>query len=219
MLPLHDSRPTGITPWVTILLIGLNVWFFFLEFTASDPEAFIASWALVPTLVRWDNISTLTPFITSQFLHGGLFHILSNMWFLWIFGDNIEEHFGKIFFPIIYLLAGIVGGLAQYFIDPNSQIPMLGASGAIAGVLGAYIVLFSKHTIKTLVPVFGFMQVMDVPAGLMLVYWFFTQLFSGVGSLVVQSVGGVAFFAHVGGFAAGWTIAKMSRKQKLLSGE
>ena len=217
MIPLHDSKPTGVFPLVTILIIAANIWIFFLEYTSVDLEAFIASWALIPALVDIGVPGTLLPFITSQFLHAGLFHILSNMWFLWIFGDNVEEHFGKIFFPIVYLWSGVMGGLAQYIVDPSSQIPMLGASGAVAGVLGAYMILYSRHTIKTLVPFFGLMQIIDVPAGIMLFYWFFTQLFSGVGSLAVQGVGGVAFFAHVGGFAAGWAIAKFYPRRKLFS--
>lgn len=215
MIPLRDSKPARVFPFWVLVIIAVNAWVFFLEFTSLNLDAFISQWALVPAFVDFGALETLTPFITSQFLHAGLLHILSNMWFLWIFGDNVEEHFGKFFFPIIYLLSGVVGGFAQYLVSPDSTIPMLGASGAVAGILGAYMVLYSRHTIKTLVPVFGFVSVVDIPAGFMLFYWFFTQLFSGVGSLAVQGVGGVAFFAHVGGFAAGWLIAKLSARQKL----
>lgn len=211
MIPLRDSKSTGVFPFWVFIIIAINAFVFFQESMAPDFEVFISSWALVPAFIDWNNFETLTPFITSQFLHAGWLHILSNMWFLWIFGDNIEEHFGKLFFPVIYLFSGIVGGLAQYFTSPDSVIPMLGASGAVAGVLGAYMVLFSRHTIKTLVPVFGFVSVVDIPAGFMLFYWFFTQLFSGVGSLAVAYSGGVAWFAHVGGFATGWLIAKISK--------
>lgn len=211
MIPLRDSKSARVFPFWVLVIIALNTWVFFLEYTSFNLDMFIAQWALIPAFVDFGVFETLTPFITSQFLHAGLLHILSNMWFLWIFGDNVEEHFGKIFFPIIYLLSGVIGGLAQYIIDPSSQIPMLGASGAVAGILGAYMVLFSQHKIKTLVPVFGFVSVIDIPAGFMLFYWFFTQLFSGVGSLAVQSIGGVAFFAHVGGFATGWLIAKLTK--------
>lgn len=217
MIPLRDSKPAHVFPFWVLVIIAANAWVFFLEYTSFNLEAFISQWALVPAFIDFGRFETLAPFITSQFLHAGLLHILSNMWFLWIFGDNVEEHFGKILFPIIYLWAGVVGGLAQYIISPGSQIPMLGASGAVAGVLGAYMVLYSQHKIKTIIPVFGFMSVMDIPAGFMLFYWFFTQLFSGVGSLVVQGVGGVAFFAHVGGFAAGWMIAKLHSRQKLFN--
>lgn len=212
MIPLRDSKPARVFPFWVLVIITLNAWVFFLEFMSLNLDAFIAQWALIPARVNLDDFTTLAPFVTSQFLHAGLLHILSNMWFLWIFGDNVEEHFGKFFFPVIYLLSGVVGGLAQYSLSPNSMIPMLGASGAVAGILGAYMVLFSQHKIKTIVPVFGFMSVMDIPAGFMLFYWFFTQLFSGVGSLALPAAGGVAFFAHVGGFATGWAIAKISRK-------
>lgn len=217
MIPLRDSKPAGVFPLVTILIIAANVWVFFLEYTSLNLEAFISHWALVPAFVDFRMPETLLPFVTSQFLHAGLLHILSNMWFLWIFGDNIEEHFGKISFLLVYIISGIIGGLAQYILNPGSMIPMLGASGAVAGILGAYMVLYSRHKIKTIVPVFGFVSVVDIPAGFMLFYWFFTQLFSGVGSLAVQGVGGVAFFAHVGGFAAGWMIAKLSVRQKLFT--
>ncbi len=211
MIPLRDSKPAHTFPFWVIVIIALNAWVFFLEFSAADPELFISQWALIPTLVDWGNPITLIPFITSQFLHAGVVHILSNMWFLWIFGDNIEEYFGKFFFPIVYLLSGFAGGVAQYLLAPNSTIPMLGASGAIAGVLGAYLVLFPRHTIKTLVPVFGFITVVDISASVMLFYWFFTQLFVGVGSLAVAAIGGVAWFAHIGGFITGWALGRFTR--------
>ena len=133
------------------------------------------------------------------------------MLFLWIFGDNVEGRFGFLLFPIIYLASGIAGGLAQFVFNPDSTIPMIGASGAIAGVLGAYFAWFGQHTVKTLVPVFGFLTVIDVPASVMLFYWFITQLFSGAASITVAAsdVGGIAFFAHAGGFAFGWLVAKL----------
>jgi membrane associated rhomboid family serine protease len=138
------------------------------------------------------------------------------MWFLWIFGDNIEERFGRLRFILFYLAAGIAAGLAQYAVDPASQIPMLGASGAVAGVLGAYWVFFPRHTIDTLVPVFGFIRIVPLPAMVMIGYWFLIQIFSGVGSLAAQTAatGGVAFFAHIGGFLAGLAFAKLSRRRQ-----
>ncbi|MBI2405532.1 rhomboid family intramembrane serine protease [Candidatus Microgenomates bacterium] len=211
MIPLRDSQPAHTFPFWVLVIIALNTWVFFLEFSAANPELFISQWALIPTLVDWGNPVTFAPFITSQFLHAGLVHILSNMWFLWIFGDNVEGYFGKLFFPIVYLFSGFVGGAAQYLLAPNSTIPMLGASGAIAGVLGAYLVLFPRHTIKTLVPVFGFITVTDIPASVMLFYWFFTQLFAGVGSLAIAAIGGVAWFAHIGGFITGWIFATLGK--------
>ena len=141
-------------------------------------------------------------------MHAGLLHIISNMWFLKIFGDNVEERFGSIIFLIIYLLSGITGGFLQYIFSPSSDIPMLGASGAVARVLGAYLVFFPRNQIETLIPYGFFSRVVNVPASLMLVYWVVIQFFSGVGSIAHIGSGGVAFWAHIGGFAFGWIAAK-----------
>ncbi len=210
MIPLKDSHPSGIFPFWVLSIISINIYVFYLELTAANPDAFIAQFALIPNLVDFSNFESLFPFVTSQFLHGGFIHIISNMLFLWIFGDNAEGRFGFLLFPIIYLASGVAGGLAQFVLNPESTIPMIGASGAIAGVLGAYFAWFGHHTIKTLVPVFGFLTVMDVPASVMLFYWFITQLFSGAASITVAAsdMGGIAFFAHAGGFAFGWIAAK-----------
>jgi membrane associated rhomboid family serine protease len=186
MIPLRDGHPAGRFPLWTIAIIALNIYFFYLEITSPDLEAFIAEYALIPSLVDLFNPSTLWSFITSQFLHGGFLHIISNMLFLWIFGDNVEGKLGPIVFPIFYLFCGVVGGLAQYIFMPDSSIPMLGASGAIAGVLGAYFVFFKHHTVKTLIPIFGFFTVMEIPASVMLFYWIITQIFSGVASIGVS---------------------------------
>lgn len=209
MIPLRDSEPARIFPFWVIAIIALNIYVFYLELTSLNPDAFIAAFALIPRLVDFSIPETLMPFITSQFLHGGFIHIISNMLFLWIFGDNVEEKLGFLVFPIFYLAGGVAGGLVQYFFMPDSQVSMLGASGAIAGVLGAYFAWFGHHSVKTLVPIFGFFTVIDVPASVMLFYWFITQLFSGAASIGVQAdIGGVAFFAHAGGFTFGWIAAK-----------
>lgn len=214
MIPLKDSQPAGIFPFWVISIIAVNIYVFYLELTAVDPDAFISQFALIPRLVDPQSLESLFPFITSQFLHGGFIHIISNMLFLWIFGDNVEERLGFLFFPFFYLMAGAVGGFSQYIFMPDSNVPMLGASGAIAGTLGAYFALFPQHNIKTLVPIFGFFTVMDIPASIMLFYWFFTQLFAGVASLSIQmgDVGGIAFLAHAGGFAFGWVIGQTFKK-------
>ena len=211
MFPLRDTHTTGKFPFWVITIITLNILVFYLELTSVSPEAFIAQYALIPSLVDFNNLETLKPFITSQFLHAGFLHIISNMWFLWIFGDNVEDRLGKLIFPIFYLASGAAGALLQYFFMPSGDIPMLGASGAIAGVLGAYFALFKNHTVKTLIPVFGFPAVVEIPATVMLFYWFVTQLFSGAAGLVTASadIGGVAFFAHIGGFVFGWIMAKI----------
>ncbi|MCH7730400.1 rhomboid family intramembrane serine protease [Patescibacteria group bacterium] len=211
MFPLKDNQPTYKFPLITVLLIVANVLVFLLELSAPDLEAFIAQFALTPSFIDLSRVSTLSTFFTSQFLHAGFIHIISNMWFLKIFGNNVEEKFGSIKFLIIYLLAGLAGNLAQYLFSPTSNIPILGASGAVAGVLGAYLVFFPRHTIKTLIPFFGFLTVVNIPAQVMLFYWFLTQLLSGVGSVAIAQIGGVAFWAHVGGFATGWLIAKFGK--------
>lgn len=219
MIPLKDSHPAGIFPFWTIVIIAFNIYVFFLEVTGTDPDLFILEYALVPSQVDFGNWLTLAPFITSQHLHGGILHIASNMLFLWVFGDNVEAKLGPIFFPIFYTVAGVIGGLTQYILAPYSEIPMLGASGAVAGVLGAYFAMFPHHAIKTLVPVMGFVSVVTIPASVMLVYWFITQLFAGVGSVAigVGQLGGIAYLAHVGGFVTGWLIGSSYKRHPELS--
>lgn len=219
MFPLHDTVKTRKFPVIIYALIALNLVVFFMEIITPDPETFITTYALVPVNVNFLELTTLTPFVTSQFLHAGFIHILSNLWFLRIFGDNVEEKFGSLLFLIIYLISGALGGLAQYIFSPSSAIPMLGASGAVAGVLGAYLVFFPRHKIETLVPFGFFMSVYNIPASIMLIYWFIIQLFSGVGSIAVAQTGGVAFWAHVGGFATGWLIARLWPNSDVEAGE
>lgn len=211
MIPLADSNGTGRFPFWVVLIILANVVVFFLEISSPDPESFITQYALIPSLVNFSDWHTLLPFITSQFLHGGFLHIISNMWFLWIFGDNVEDRVGFLLFPLFYLACGVVGGLAQYIFLVDSNIPMLGASGAIAGVLGAYFAWFSDHKVKTLVPVFGFFSIIDLPASFMLFYWIITQVFAGAFSFTAsgEDLGGVAYFAHIGGFIFGFLFAKL----------
>jgi len=208
MIPLRDSVPTRKWPWVTYGLIVLNLFVFGWEFLSPNLEALIDRYALIAARVNFSQLTTLYPFLTSQFLHAGPAHLLVNLWFLKIFGDNVEEALGHWRFLFFYLFCGFLAGLSQYFLMMNSTVPMLGASGAIAGVLGAYCVLFPDHRIETLVPVFGFWRIIELPAFLMLVYWFIIQFFSGVGSLLMTEVGGVAFMAHAGGFLSGWLIAR-----------
>jgi len=189
----------------------------------NNPEAFTYSYALVPSSVRFTDYTTLIQFVTSIFLHGGWLHIISNMWFLWIFGDNVEGSLGHFWYLILYLASGVIGGLAQYLFMPDSNIPMLGASGAVAGALGAYFLLFPHHKIKTLLPILGFITFTNVSAYIMLGYWFVLQVFSGAMSIPGSRIdeGGVAFWAHVGGFVAGLIIGKIfARSEKVvLEGE
>ncbi len=209
MFPLHDTYRARSYPFVTYIIIALNVLVFVIEITSTNIDEFITKYALIPALVNFSNLESLTPFISSQFLHAGFLHILSNMWFLHIFGDNVEDKFGGIFYLFVYLLSGLIGGFIQYFFAVDSTIPMLGASGAVAGVLGAYYVFFPHHKVETLVPLGFFVTRVNIPAGIMLFYWFITQIFSGVGSIAIAQIGGVAFWAHVGGFATGWIIARL----------
>lgn len=215
MIPLSDTTDVGDKfPFWVLVIIGINIYVFYLELTNSNPDLFISHFALLPNLINFNHLSTLKPFITSQFLHAGFLHIISNMWFLWIFGDNVENYLGKLLFPTFYLFCGIIGGLVQYSLDPTSSVPTLGASGAIAGVLGGYFGLFPDHKIKTLIPIFGLPAILDIPASIMLLYWFITQIFSGSISLVSSNtnIGGVAFFAHIGGFITGWILTKLISK-------
>lgn len=214
MIPIRDHNPSGKFPAVTIFLILVNCYVFFLELTSKNIESFIYTYALVPKAVKILSPATLWPFFTSMFLHAGWLHLLSNMWFLWIFGDNIEAKLGKIRYLLYYLIAGINGGLAQYLAAPNSTIPMLGASGAIAGILGAYMAFYPYARIETLIAL-GFIYTRSlIPASIMLFYWFIIQLFSGFTSILVGSaaMGGVAFLAHAGGFATGFLMAKSEMK-------
>jgi len=189
----------------------------------TNPDSFTIAYSLVPKNVNFGEYITLMNFITSIFLHGGWLHIISNMWFLWIFGDNVEGAIGHFKYLVLYLLSGISGGLAQYFFMPGSNIPMLGASGAVAGALGAYFLLFPHHKIKTLVPIFGFLTFTNISAFIMLGYWFVLQIFSGAVSIpgVETDSGGVAFWAHVGGFVTGLVLGKLfvNTKNEVIEGE
>lgn len=204
MIPISDSIKSHGFPITNVLLIAITVLVFVQEVISPNPDSFIAKYSLIPQLVNFSDLSTLFPFVSAIFLHGGILHIASNMLFLWVFGDNIEGYFGVLFFLFIYFATGIAGNFAQYTLSPQSSIPMLGASGAIAGILGSYFVLFPHSKIKTLVPVFGFVSIVEIPATVMLGYWFLLQVLSGAFSLSeTAGSGGIAFFAHIGGFAAG----------------
>ncbi len=212
MIPLRDSQPSYSKPLVTVALIAVNTVVFLFQFTL-DPFSlnhFIAVYGLVPDRFHWSAL------LTSMFLHGGWLHLIGNMWFLWIFGDNIEDILGHAKFLLFYLLCGIAAGLVHLVFNAGSRLPTLGASGAIAGVMGAYMVKFPRARIVTLVFIFFFLTTMDIPAGVMLVYWFAIQFFSGVGSIGYSHVsqGGVAWFAHVGGFLAGMALIFVLRPQE-----
>jgi membrane associated rhomboid family serine protease len=216
MIPLRDTIPTRTTPVVTILIILTNV-FVFLYMLSLDPYTqnhFIRDFAVVPARL---NLSAL---VTSMFLHGGWMHIIGNMWFLWVYGDNVEDALGHGKYLLFYLLCGLAAALTQYAINPDSQIPTLGASGAIAGVMGAYLIKFPHARILTLIPIIVFWTTIEIPAVIILVYWFILQFFSGIGSIGYSqaSQGGVAFFAHIGGFIAGMIlVSTMGTKERYSS--
>ena len=200
MIPIGDvSRRPLRFPVITALIIAANALVFLLEL-ASGP-AFILQWSLIPAAVTagYDWITILT----ATFLHAGWLHILGNMVFLWTFGPEIEDVMGRVRYPVFYLLGGLVAFLAQIVVDPTSAVPTLGASGAIAGVMGAFLITYPRDQIRTVLLIFVFVTVTFVPAAVLVGLWFFIQLFSEVGAVVNRQTGGVAFMAHVGGFLFG----------------
>lgn len=209
MLPLRDHHPAERTPIVTWLLLAANILVFGWMLTLSEAqlEEFINQYAVIPSLVvSGENLRSL---LTSMFLHGGFAHVLGNMLFLHIFGDNVEDRLGHARFLLFYLFAGLLGSVAQIAVDPSSQIPMLGASGAIAGLMGGYLVLF-PHARVDVLWTFGFYaSVETVPAYSMLGYWILFQFIAGLGSFGVGAIGGVAYLAHIGGFAFGFVITRL----------
>lgn len=212
MIPIRDHNPSGTTPIITYLLIVINSLVFIntLMFSQSELMDFVNQYALIPAqILQGENLHTL---VTSMFLHGSIGHIVGNMLFLNIFGDNLEDTLGRVKYLIFYFLSGLGASFLQIATDPTSTIPNLGASGAIAGVMGGYLVLFPKHRVDTLV-YFGFSASrITVPAYTMLIYWFIAQFFYGVGTLAIPAAGGVAYFAHVGGFITGFALVRLFGK-------
>jgi membrane associated rhomboid family serine protease len=208
MFPIGDDDSQRRTlPYVTYVLIAINVLFFLLELQNGDE--FIQKWAFVPHRFAEDPAGQLVTVFTAMFMHGSWLHLGGNMLYLWIFGDNVEDSFGHVKYLLFYLLAGIAATFAQFAALPGSNIPNVGASGAIAGVLGAYILMFPNARINVLLG----RQVVAMPALIVLGFWIVLQLVSGVGSIATTSadVGGVAYMAHVGGFAAGFLMAFLFR--------
>jgi len=211
MIPLRDANPSNTVPLVNYTLIGVNVVVFLVEFSLGDrANTLLASLGVVPARVS-DALGSMTmepevalSFFTSMFLHGGWMHLIGNMVFLYVFGDNIEDRFGHGKYLFFYLTCGCAAAATQVTAAPESLVPMVGASGAIAGVLGAYVILYPRAKILTLIPIFFFLQLVELPAFLFLGIWFLMQMFSGVLSLQIGGdAGGVAWWAHIGGFAAG----------------
>lgn len=216
MLPISDSTPRRNIPIVNYILILLNIYFFYLEIIAPDTEAFVAQNAFIPSQFSFFSPLSYYYIFSSMFLHGGIMHILSNLWFLHIFGDNVEDVLGHIPYLFFYLAGGVVATFSQYFVAPDVTVPMIGASGAISAVSGMYFVLYRRSTVKTVVVLFfGLFQIVNIPVWLFLGYWFVIQLFSGVGSFssVDPNAGGVAYMAHIGGFVFGYFAAQFVKRQ------
>ena len=208
MFPVSDVIPSRTTPYVTIGLIAINTLAFLLEWQMSDRELqlFLRQYGAVPAYLALPSI------VTSMFLHGGWLHFGGNMLYLWIFGDNVEDRFGHVGYLAFYLFCGAIAVFAQVAVDPDSLVPMIGASGAIAGVMGAYFVLFPHSRVLTAVFIFFLVDLIEIPAIFFLGIWFLMQLFSGVGSIgAASATGGVAFWAHVAGFIAGLMLGLFRR--------
>ncbi|MDP5361949.1 MAG: rhomboid family intramembrane serine protease [Paracoccaceae bacterium] len=206
MLPIRDHNPSQRTPYITLILIALNVAIFLAGLVLFQDQRALSqlyyNYALLP--VRLSNGENYTALVTSIFLHGGIMHLAGNMLFLWIFGDNLEDEMGHIPFLIFYLACGIAASFAQYVTDPGSTIPTVGASGAIAGVMGGYLLLFPKARVDIFIFFIVFFRILPIPAWIMLGLWFALQLFNGLS--VDTSMGGVAYWAHAGGFVIGFAL-------------
>jgi membrane associated rhomboid family serine protease len=229
VFPLRDTNPSPLFPVVNLLLIAANVIVAYFAFRGviGDPEAarvLIEAWALVPerdfipvskapSLFEW-----VRPYFTSMFMHGGLLHIAANMWSLWIFGDNVEGAFGSLKYLVFYLLCGVGAALTHVMLNPDSAMPVVGASGAIAGVMGAYLFLFPHARIHMFTLLIFYPIFFDLPAFVFLILWFIGQLVAGTGSLMAsasgEEVGGIAFAAHIGGFITGIVLLPLFKRRR-----
>ena len=210
MIPLRDVIPSRTVPFVTVAIIILNAAAFILEISmpSRDLNEFLFAWGVVPATLRPATL------LTSMFLHGGWSHIIGNMWYLWIFGDNVEDRFGHGRFRVFYLLCGMTAAGGQIIMNPASMVPTIGASGAIAGVMGAYFVLFPSSRVLTLIPIF-FFDIIELPAIVLLGFWFLMQLVNaGAVAVTAGTGGGVAFAAHVAGFLVGVAGVLVFRKRE-----
>ncbi len=206
MIPIRDQLPTRIIPFVNYGLIAANVLCFLWQLAAMGVGYvdIVKDWGFIPARFLVDPVGDVGTIFTSMFMHGGWMHLLGNMLFLWVFGDNIEDAIGHFRYVVFYLLAGLLAAASQMLIDPQSIVPMVGASGAISGVLAAYVSLYPRARVLVLFPIFILVTFLEFPAWLVILEWFVLQILSGVTSLAgPPGQGGVAFFAHIGGFVAG----------------
>jgi membrane associated rhomboid family serine protease len=214
VLPLRDINPTHRVPYVTYLLIALNLAVYVYQFLRLSPvenELFVHRHGVVPLFLLSGYGPSLSTLLSSMFMHGGLAHLASNMWFLHIFGDNVEDLLGHFRYVMFYVCSGVAAALVHALTDPGSQVPMVGASGAISGVLGGYLLLFPRARVVTFFPLFF---LFELPAFLFILVWFGINLFSGFGTLGSGHGAGVAFFAHVGGFASGFALLLLFGRPK-----
>ncbi len=236
MFPLRDENPTELVPVVTVVIIAFNVLVWLLVQQAGAGNGFLASlctYGAIPADItgslapgaliqltpevacRTAGLGWLTLF-SSMFMHGGWMHLIGNMWFMWVFGNNIEDSMGHVRFIVFYLLCGLLAALAHIVTAPGSTVPTVGASGAISGIMGAYLVLYPRVRVYTLFFLFVIVRVFPLPAWVLLIQWFALQLLSGVGSFGVEG-GGVAFWAHIGGFVAGVALIKLFQRPQLVT--
>jgi len=219
MFPLRDTIRSKTRPVVNTTIIVINILVFFYEISLGRRmEAFIYIFGLTPVhfLATIDHnlIGAIVPLFTSMFLHGGWLHLIGNMWFLYIFGDNVEDRVGHIPYIFFYLLCGLGSALTQTFFERGSSVPMVGASGAIAGVLGAYFMLYPQSRILTLVPIFIFIQILEIPAVVFLFFWFLWQFIQGSLTSSAPAQGGTAWWAHIGGFIVGLVLVFFFKKRE-----
>ncbi len=221
MIPLRDSAPRSGIPFVAWSLVIANVAIFVYQYFVLDPRLgqplFLASFAAVPANIggaligNEPLVGSLLPVVTSMFLHGGFMHLIGNMWFLWIFGDNVEDDLGHMKFLLFYIFCGVLATFAHFLAAPGSRIPLVGASGAIAGVMGAYLIRFPRSRVTVLLPLVIIWTTIRVPAFVMLLYWLAIQVLNGTSSV---SGGGVAWWAHVGGFGVGALVAVLTKRRR-----
>lgn len=220
MIPLRDDNPSSSRPITTYLIVAICTLVFLFMLTlgsGSRAEAFIFTWGATPAAIAGRSggspLAAYTTIVTSMFMHGGWFHLIGNMLYLWIFGDNVEDLMGHVGFGAFYLIAGVAATLTHVFLNAGSTVPLVGASGAIAGVLGAYLVLFPRARILSLVPFGFFSRLVEVPALFFLPIWFLLQFLQGVAD-IAGTGGGVAWWAHIGGFVAGIVLVPIFARRR-----
>ena len=211
--PYRDDNPRVLIPYVTYALLAINVALFFLQMVA--PREFTTVFAIIPKMATVDFSHFTLTLLTSMFLHGSITHLGGNMLYLWIFADNVEGILGHVKFTIFYFASGLAAGIVQTLVDPTSIIPIVGASGAIAGVLAAYMILFPHAKVHTFLFLFFYFTSIRIPAFYVLGFWFLMQLTNGLSALGLDTTGGVAWFAHIGGFLAGLGLIQMLRRIRI----